>query len=326
MYVTSGRTRVKAWAPAKLNLFLEIHGRRADGFHELETLMLPIGIWDTLTADLTNDSCIRLHAERAIPNRRRGDEASNQFDGFGRLPDTAQNLVFRAFELVRSTHCAPRGLTHGASVQLCKRIPSEAGLGGGSSDAAAALVLANRLWNLDLPHEELARLAAILGSDVPFFLYSATCVCRGRGEIVAPLTVPRRLFFVVVKPPVGLSTKRVFSKTRLPSKPKDSGAIANALHHGSVNRIGEHLFNRLQSSAMVQCESIERLAFAFDRLDVAAHQMTGSGSCYFGLCRNHMHARRLSQQLTAQNLGVAYAASTAAFSTSRLTHDHSSKN
>ncbi|MCA9212973.1 MAG: 4-(cytidine 5'-diphospho)-2-C-methyl-D-erythritol kinase [Planctomycetales bacterium] len=316
MYVTSGRTRVKAWAPAKLNLFLEVLGRRDDGFHELDTLMLPIGLWDLLTAEPTDDGSIQLHAEWAMPSGRI-DSPLLTDRGIGQLPDAEQNLVYRAFELVRKTHCEPRGVSLGAVVRLWKRIPSEAGMGGGSSDAATALMLANRIWNLHLPFAELAQLAAHLGSDVPFFLYSSSCLCRGRGEIVTPVSSCQSLFFVIVKPPLGLSTAKVFQHTEIPRTPNDSGAIINALSNGTVDQVGKRLFNRLQSAAVSQYESIAQLARVFKRLDVVSHQMTGSGSCYFGLCRNAKHARHLAQTLNSKNLGNAFAVQSARVPISR---------
>ncbi|MFC1758241.1 4-(cytidine 5'-diphospho)-2-C-methyl-D-erythritol kinase [Planctomycetota bacterium] len=325
MYVTSGRTRVKAWAPAKLNLFLEVLGRRTDGFHELDTLMLPIDLWDTLIAESTDNGMIRLRAKWAIQPQRFNIERREQC-GIGLLPDTDQNLVYKAFELVRTTHCEPLGLTHGADVQLWKRIPSEAGMGGGSSDAATALVMANQIWNLNLSLCELERLAAMLGSDVPFFLHSSACLCRGRGEIVTPITPRRTLFFVVLKPPLGLSTATVFQHTALPANPCDSAAIVAAVENGLFHQIGKQLFNRLQDAADRKYELVHRLVSTFDRLDVAAHQMTGSGSCYFGLCRNARHARRLAQQLNSQDLGFAYAVRTASFPTPRRFLDQPSKN
>lgn len=325
MYVTSGRTRVKAWAPAKLNLFLEVLGRRTDGFHELDMLMLPIDLWDSLIAEPTECGAIQLCAEWAA-RPQRGDQESPVQCGIGLLPKAEQNLVYKAFELVRATHCEPGGLKHGARVRLWKRIPAEAGMGGGSSDAAAALVMANLIWKLELPFAELARLAAMLGSDVPFFLHSAACVCRGRGEAVTPIGRRPSLFFVVLKPPMGLSTATVFRNTQLPSQPRSSSRIVAAMERGQPTQVGRLLFNRLQNAAVGQYELIQRLASTFDRLDVVAHQMTGSGSCYFGLCRNAKHARCLAQYLNSQDLGVAYAVRSANFPTPRRLTDQPSKN
>jgi len=313
MYVNDGRTLVEAWVPAKLNLFLEVTGRRADGFHELDTLMLPIALWDTIIASATDEPSITLTAHWA--SRRTSC-------GIGSLPTPANNLVYRAFDLVQRKCLVNRG----AMIQLTKRFPAEAGLGGGSSDAATALVVAAKIWNLDLSFSELHEMATELGSDVPFFLYSAVCRCRGRGEIVTPTRLRRELFFVVVRPPQGLSTADVFHGTEISESPFSSAQIAAELANGTIGRIGEHLFNRLQASAMRQSDWINRLAFLFDRLDVVAHQMTGSGSCYFGLCRNAKHARQLAQRLNSLDVGMAYAVRSANFPSSRRLHDRPSPN
>lgn len=323
MYVTSGRTQFKAWAPAKLNLFLEVLGRRTDGFHELDTLMLPISMCDTLVAESTADAPIRLHAEWAERRATRRQSSAAAQCGIGQLPKSADNLVYRAFELVRRRYCDPQGKTHGAVIHLTKRIPTEAGLGGGSSDAATALVLANRIWDLHLSFAELTELAAELGSDVPFFLYSTPCVCKGRGEIVTSVSTSSRvLHFVVVRPPEGLSTAKVFAKTEVVRRPRSSKKMVKVLSHGSIDQIGDHIFNRLQTAAFGQSEWINRLACLFERADVVAHQMTGSGSCYFGLCRSAKHATQLAGKINSQDSGIAFAVNSVTLPSSRRLHDH----
>jgi 4-diphosphocytidyl-2-C-methyl-D-erythritol kinase len=151
-------------APAKLNLHLSVLGRRADGYHELETVMASIGLYDTLRLEPEQDGRLELTCE-----------------GADSLAADESNLVLRAARLMAAEH----GASPGARLRLLKRIPMQAGLGGGSSDAAAALVGLNLLWNLKLPSAELHRLAAMLGSDVNFFVDSTPlALCRGRGEVV----------------------------------------------------------------------------------------------------------------------------------------------
>src|SRR6476646_8651998 len=192
-----------AQPPAKLNLSLEVFGRRGDGFHELETLMVPVRLFDTLSLAPTDASsaaygnAIRLSIH-SLPAHRGLSP--------GDIPPADQNLVVRALSLLREQS----GCTHGAHVELTKRIPAAAGLGGGSIDAAAALKLANHAWQLGWSRERLAELAAEIGSDVPFFLFGGAAVCRGRGERVARLPAVPPLDFVLVKPPVELSTADVY--------------------------------------------------------------------------------------------------------------------
>src|SRR3954452_11511051 len=146
-----------ARAPAKLNLFLDVFGRRSDGFHDLETLMVPVRLADQVTftaSDTPRDN--RRPIELTVDNSSAAES----------IPLGSENLIVKALELLqRRSGCAL-----GGRVQLTKRIPISAGLGGGSSDAAAALRLANRVWRLDWPLSKLAEVAAELGSDVPFFL------------------------------------------------------------------------------------------------------------------------------------------------------------
>ena len=175
-------------APAKVNLFLEVLGRRPDGYHAVETLMLGVSLFDGLEFRDDPAGAVRLACT---------DPA------LGTGPD---NLVVRAADLLRQRTGHPGG----AAVRLVKRIPWAAGLAGGSSDAAATLAGLNRLWRLGLTREALAELASELGSDVAFFLSPPAAWCTGRGEIVSPLRPGKRLHLVVVSPATGLSTPEVY--------------------------------------------------------------------------------------------------------------------
>ena len=201
-------------------------------------------------------------------------------------------------------------------MELVKRIPAEAGLGGASSDAAAALVGLNRFWRLGWDGSRLAAIAAELGSDIPFFLSAATrgaamAVCRGRGELVEPLPGIPRLDFVLVRPPGGLSTAAVYQQCRPAAVPGSSGALLAALRSGNEALAGKRLFNRLQTTAEKLSPWIERTRRVFAELDCYGHQMSGSGSSYFALCRNARHARRLLAVVRAAGLGQCFRVSTA---------------
>jgi 4-diphosphocytidyl-2-C-methyl-D-erythritol kinase len=318
MHVYESRTLIEIWTPAKLNLFLEIKGRRPDSYHEMETLMVPVSIFDTLRASSTTEPGIELSCEWADGLRR--SCAGREDSCLGRLPEPRSNLVYRAFELVRE-HCAVRA---GARVKLVKRIPSSAGLGGGSSDAAAALIAASHIWNLDLSREQLNHCAARLGSDVSFFLASSACLCRGRGEVIEPLpeALPR-LAFVVVRPPEGLATADVYRETVPPSGKDQQRAddICRALRHGRVAEIGQGLFNRLQPAARRLSPWIGRLQQQFQEQDVAGHLMSGSGSSYFALCRNWHHAQAIRHKLRGRNVGLAYAVTSTSSTETRWRHN-----
>lgn len=297
-------------APAKLNLYLEVLGRRDDGFHELETLMVPVRIWDSLsiTPTLPSSDSEMGPLEFTVRSAPRLGQAAPQ-------PVSAllggENLVVRALDLLRERSSCRAG----GYVELVKRIPVSAGLGGGSSDAAAALRLANQLWRIGWGRAQLAELAAELGSDVPFFLYDRAAICRGRGERVEPLTAMPRLHFVVVKPPQGISTSEVYRMhaTRAESsKPAGRTSLPSLTllrNERKWSDLQRWMSNRLQSAAALLSPWVNQAKEVFSRFDCLGHQLSGSGSAYFGICRHAQHAHRLAAILRSQRLGFVYTTS-----------------
>jgi 4-diphosphocytidyl-2-C-methyl-D-erythritol kinase len=273
--------------PAKLNLFFEV----------LETLVYPIDLCDTLVIRKRPDDRVEFRVSCA------GQGASGDGASLGDVPADSSNLVVRAIDLLRRTG----GYGQGADVLLIKRIPSEAGLGGGSSDAAAALAGVNSVWNLNLRSEQLAEIGAALGSDIPLFFCAGASVCRGRGEIVEAAPTSPVLHFALVRPPVGLSTADVYEACLVAQEPRSLPGFVDALSSADLGRIGQCLFNRLESAANDLTPWIARARRAFGDLDCVGHQMTGSGTCYFGLCRHARHARRVARRLESYGLGKAYA-------------------
>ena len=252
--------------PAKLNLFLEVLERRPDGYHNLDTVMQAVDLYDELEI-------------AAQPGSELSLECSDPA-----LPCDERNLVLRAaLALRRATDCRS-----GARFRLTKRIPMQAGLGGGSSDAAGALVGLNRAWGLGLPTEPLRQIAATVGSDVAFFLYGGTARCRGRGELVEPVPVTAPFHYVLLFPGVGVSTAEAYARLRFPLTPLAPSAtmLLDSLLAGDVPGLGRSLFNRLEGPAF---GIHPRLAEAKSRLAASGLFqgvcMTGSGSALFGLCR-----------------------------------------
>lgn len=299
MLVQSLVDSLSVHAPAKLNLFLNVLGRRPDGYHELETLMVSVGIYDTLRFRPAADGAVTLRCA----DIRHG--TSHPAVPAGDLPVGPDNLICRAAELLRQS----TGCTRGVCIDLFKRIPLAAGLAGGSSDAAAALVGLNRFWNLGLSHSELHDLAARLGSDIPFFLSpTPAAICRGRGERVEPLRLPLGLHFVIARPPTGLSTAQVFQNYRPSPAPHSVAAFADSLQTGHLARAATLFHNSLQEPAERLNPDVSRLKAAFARLPFLGHQMSGSGTSYFGLCSSQRQARQLSTRLRAARLGDVFAA------------------
>ncbi|MEN6451620.1 MAG: 4-(cytidine 5'-diphospho)-2-C-methyl-D-erythritol kinase [Thermoguttaceae bacterium] len=296
MRIRRSPTEVVIQAPAKLNLFFEVLAKRTDGFHEIETLMCPIDLYDTLHFREDSGGKVRLRCRWAVDGSPGGC-------GLDQVPEGPDNLVFRAVELVRRR----AGVCRGAELLLTKRIPAAAGLGGGSSDAAAALVAANEGWQLGRSPGELADWAAELGSDVPFFLAGGPAVCRGRGERVTPVSGLGGLSFVVVRPPEGLATAGVYGACRPAAAPRPVGCLWEAFKQGDWAEAGRLLWNGLQPAAESLSPWVKRLEQAFAQLDCLGHAMSGSGTSYFGLFRHVRHARRSARRLRASGVGTVFA-------------------
>ncbi len=283
-------------APAKLNLFLEILGKRSDGYHELETLMVPIDLYDTLCVqDVAGD---RLELECFDARQRSG------FADRVAVPSGPDNLVLRALLRIREE----AGVRRGARIVLTKRIPLGAGLAGGSSNAAAALVAANLVWRLGWSRERLAELAAELGSDVPFFLGPGAAICRGRGERVARLKGLGVWHFVVAFPDVGLATAKVFGHCQVATSARAVQPLVDALRRHDVAMLGHWLHNQLQPAAEALEPAVGRLAREFARIEVWGRQMSGSGTSFFGICRSAAHARRAAALLSGRGVGSVFRA------------------
>ena len=299
MHTRPKSSRVEVHAPAKVNFFFEVLARRNDGFHEIETLMCPLDIYDTLFFE-PNDSQLLKLTSRWAHRHGQGSRCV-----LGCLPAEEDNIVLKAVELLR--HRA--GVEAGADIHLVKRIASEAGLGGGSSDAAAALMAANRAWRIGWNKNQLAQLAAELGSDVPFFLGRGAAVCRGRGEIVEQVGGLGRWHMVVVRPPRGLSTVEVYKRCRPAAAPRSAAPLVEAMKSGNTRRLSAGLHNALQQAAEELSPWISRLRSEFAKSDVLGHQMSGSGTSYFGICRHRRHARRLASRLRSRGIGQVYTTS-----------------
>jgi 4-diphosphocytidyl-2-C-methyl-D-erythritol kinase len=268
--------------PAKLNLFLEVLGRRPDGYHDLATVMVPIDLADTI--EVREARGFSLDVEGA------------------NLPGI--NTVTRAWRAVRRRRRIP-----GARVRLVKRIPAGSGLGGGSSDAAAVIEALDRLFDLGLDRAEAG---AEVGSDVNFFLQRGPALCMGRGEAVAPLADSRRLHAVVVWPGFPLSTADVYRRMRefLTPDPRDVIDFLNSFASGSVEILGRALFNRLEAAAFALHPALAALRRRLRRLPFAGVRMSGSGSAIYGLCASRAEAERMARRIGEETVGFVVAAST----------------
>lgn len=263
-------------APAKINLTLRILGKRPDGYHALESVMQTLALADTLHIE-DGETLTFTCSEPSLAGE--------------------DNLVLRAARLLQA-----RGGTRGARLHLEKRIPAQAGLGGGSSDAAAALAALDTFWDLRLPPGELAALAAQLGSDVPFFLNGPAAVVRGRGEQVRPFTHNANCSVVLVKPACGLSTPRVYAGLQAPPMPDEAPnrqpetrAMIAALSSRDCARVAAALVNDLEPSAFRLLPELGDLRARLLALGCLGVLLCGSGSCLCGICPDPATAERAAQ-------------------------------
>jgi len=268
---------VVVWAPAKVNLYLEVLRKRADGYHEIATLMVAIGLYDTLEFKEEPSPHIQLHCDN--PD----------------LPTGPENLVSRAAALLQQRS----GCGRGAHIRLTKRIPLAAGLAGGSTDAAATLAGLNRLWRLDWGRKELADLAAELGSDVLFFFHTPAAWCTGRGEQVEAVHLGSPLFFVLACPRAGLATAEVYRNLVVPEQPQSGTEIRQAVALGNVAEIARRLHNRLQPVAERLCPEVSRVLSRLAEQRPAGVLMSGSGTSLFALCSSHSEALRVARGFRA---------------------------
>jgi len=236
-------------APAKLNLFLHITGRREDGYHLLQSVFMLIDWCDTLHFDTRADGQLS-REDLTVP-----------------LP--ADDLVLRAAQALKNAS----GSTLGVHIAIDKTIPAQAGMGGGSSDAASTLLALNRLWGLNWPLSKLLPLGLALGADVPFFLRGHNAWVAGIGEQITPVSVPERRF-VVLKPNAGLETARIFRDQGLQRNTETATITDFAVHPFDFGR------NDLQPVAQALCPEIDQALQWLTTFGLSP-RMTGSGSAVF---------------------------------------------
>ena len=249
-------------APAKLNLFLHITGRRPDGYHLIESVFMLIDWCDTLHFELRRDGLVT----RADMNVSEADILPAEA-----LP--AEDLCVRAAKALQRAS----GTALGVHISLEKRIPSQAGMGGGSSDAASCLLALQRLWGVKLPRDQLLAVALSLGADVPFFLSGGNAWVHGVGEQIAPINLPTA-DFLVVKPPLGLSTPAIFASPRL-KRDTETATIEGFAAHDKPGVFGFGR-NDLQPVAQEFCPQIGQSLDWLSGLQLKG-RMTGSGSAVF---------------------------------------------
>ncbi len=267
-------------SPAKINLTLRVGPTRSDGFHEIESLVARVGLCDTVRVTARDDRQLTLSC----------DDPS--------IPDDETNLALRAAR--RLAEAAGAG-ERGVDIALEKRIPAGSGLGGGSSNAATALMLLNELWETGLSSAELARISAQLGSDVPLFFHSPLCIARGRGELIEDVHKALPGWIVLVMPPVHSTTRDVYAAwDQLASHPQRPLPEEVSRKTTSAAALMPHLFNDLEAAAFQVNPMLSELSERLNGLAGGPVRMTGSGSAFFRLFDERQDADALAERVRGE--------------------------
>lgn len=264
-------------APAKLNLSLDVLGKRPDGFHEVEMVMTPIDLTDRIELRLLDHDDIKVSLDSRY------------------VPEDERNLAYKAAKVLKDKYDVKKGV----HITLEKEIPVSAGLGGGSSDAAAVLRGLNRLWSLYLSLDQLAEIGATIGSDVPFCVYNKTAFARGRGEKLSFLPSPPLSWVVLAKPNIGVSTKDVFQSIKLDGVERpDTKGVIHALETGDFDLFCKSAGNSLEETTFSLYPEVRRIKEKMLSLGSPLAMMSGSGPTVYGMFKKERTAKRIYNSLS----------------------------
>ena len=272
------------FSPAKVNLFLRIVGKRPDGYHELETVMVPLDFGDQIVLQ-PQKTGLTLECDNPA------------------LPTDDTNLALRAAKKLAEAF----GVETGVKITLNKRTPLAAGLGGGSSNAAAVLSGLNQLWDLHAPPRKLHALAASMGSDINFFMAGGAALCRGRGEQVETLPCKFSGTVLLVNPGFGISTKwayehwaRAAAESRLTAPPPEVSLLLRALAEDDLAGVSRCLFNSLEAPSIRKFPVLELIKKTMRDGGAAGALMSGSGATLFGLFADVQAAETAAREVREQ--------------------------
>ena len=277
---------MKIRAPAKINLRLRVVGKRKDGYHLLDTIMVPVSLYDEIEiTKAKGDRKVKVTCDDAL------------------VPQGRKNLVYQAAVLLLEKS----GIHAQVRIHIRKRIPVGAGLGGGSSDAAATLIGLNRLLGLRLPARKLEKLSLSLGADVPFFIRARPVRARGIGERLSALRKLPRLWAVILYPKFPVSTAWVYGKLRLKlTKPSANTSINSLL--GNADGLRKLLVNDLEAVTMGRYPQIELLKSRLTQEGAIGALMSGTGSSVFGIFNSRLKAEQAFNRLCTMNGPEAFLA------------------
>ena len=277
------RRKLTLWTAAKINLYLDIVGKRNDGYHEIESIMQSVTLYDRLILKPFKEGIKILSDEPGIPLGR-------------------ENLCYKAAELFLKKTKIKQGL----QIEIHKTIPRKAGLGGGSADAAATLWGMNKLFGVRVPLIILSKWASLLGADVPFCLRGGTSLVRGKGEILIPLPSLKDGWLVLLDPGIPVSTSWVYEKIRgeLTKKKLSAKLLANLVEKEGLLGISKFLYNRLEGVVLERFPVMKAVKKEMMQARAKGTLMTGSGSIIFGMVENKKEGESLRSKL--QGRGKVY--------------------
>lgn len=273
-------------APAKINLFLDVLGKRPDGYHEIRSLLLPVSLFDRIRLELTDGAIVTV------------DDSEIRFAGLpwpASMGPSDANLATRAARLFQEV----TGYKGGARIIIDKQIPVAGGLGGGSSDAAAVLTGLNRLWNINWPQSELMALGARLGCDIPALIHGGSLCMEGRGERITPVPITnfQSFWIVLVYPGFGVATADIYARFKpdltAPAPDAKFRAIWSGLKDGALTLIAEGLYNALQQTVFWKYPLLEIIKNELVNAGAPGVLLSGSGSTIFALARTIDQGRQL---------------------------------
>lgn len=276
--------QIQLKSPAKVNLFLEVVGKRSDGYHELETIFQEIDLCDEITIRGLREEHIEI--------------SSDSVD----IPQDERNLAYRAASLFFQE----TGIRPGVHIHISKKIPVAAGLGGGSSNAATTLRGLQKFFERELREQVCFKLARSLGADVPFFLKGGTAKGVGIGDILEPLVRKESFSLVLVNPGFEVQTAQIYQQLKLGYK-VNSGAkdVIRALREGDVGQLGASLFNRLEDVVLPRFSRLFEIKQQLRERGVLGVLLSGSGPTLYAILRDYDEAERVKNNLADLNYWTA---------------------
>lgn len=259
-------------APAKINLSLDVLGKRDDGYHEVEMVMTTIDLADRIELAEAEEDTITIVSHSRF------------------VPDDQRNLAYQAAKLLKERYEIKKGVT----ISIDKNIPVAAGLAGGSSDAAATLRGLNELWQLNISTDQLANIGAEIGSDVSFCVYGGTALARGRGEKISRLPSPPNCWVILAKPAIGVSTADVYRGLDIENIDHPNiDAMVSAIKNQQYEKICQHMGNALEGVTLKMHPEVLHIKEQMERFGADAVLMSGSGPTVFGLVQHESRLQRI---------------------------------